>query len=89
MSSTRKPVPGLFGIDPKPGSAGILLPGLEAKILREDGSDAEIGEPGELWLKGDNIAMGYFGNEKATKETFINGWLRTGDTFKVERDGQM
>ena len=89
MSCTRKPYPGLFGIYPKPGSTGILLPGIEAKILREDGSDADEGEPGELWVRGENVALGYLGNEKATRETFVDGWLRTGDTFKATKDGEL
>ena len=87
MSSIRKPHPGLLGMQPKVGSAGILLPGQEARIVREDGSEAGVGEPGELWIRGANVALGYFGNEKATRETFVDGWLRTGDTFKADADG--
>lgn len=89
MSSIRKPYPGLLGMQPKVGSAGILLPGQEARILRDDGSEADVGEPGELWIRGDNVALGYFGNEKATRDTFVNGWLRTGDTFKADADGTL
>ncbi|PIL22580.1 transporter [Ganoderma sinense ZZ0214-1] len=73
---------------PKPGSAGILLPGLEARIVKEDGTLAGSNEPGELWLKGENVVPGYWRNEKATKETFVDGWLRTGDRFRIEEDGQ-
>lgn len=54
--------------------------------MREDGSEAGYNEPGEIWLRGGNIALGYFRNEKATKETFVNGWLRTGDRFSVDED---
>ena len=58
---------------------------MEARIVRADGTDADVNEPGELWLRGDNIALGYWKNEKATKETFVEGgWLRTGDTFRVD-----
>ncbi|KAG8817512.1 hypothetical protein FRC17_011198 [Serendipita sp. 399] len=70
-----------------PDCSGGLLPGMEARIVREDGTEAEYGEVGELWLKGPNIAMGYYGNPKATAETFVNGWLRTGDLFKVNEEG--
>jgi long-subunit acyl-CoA synthetase (AMP-forming) len=43
---------------------------------------------GELYLRGENIALGYRNNEKATRETFVEGgWLRTGDRFKVDKDG--
>lgn len=47
-----RPLPGMFGLQPKPESTGILIAGQEAKIVRSDGSDADYNEPGELWLKG-------------------------------------
>ncbi|CAL1713286.1 unnamed protein product [Somion occarium] len=88
LSALRKPAPGaLGGIQPILNSTGILLPSMEAKLTREDGSCVEIGEPGELWLRGDNIALGYFNDENATKETFIDGWLRSGDRFKTDGKG--
>ncbi|KAI1789578.1 acetyl-CoA synthetase-like protein [Ganoderma leucocontextum] len=72
----------------KPGSSGVLLPGMEARIVKEDGTLAGPNEPGELWLKGENVVPGYWRNEKATKETFLDGWLRTGDRFRIDQDGQ-
>ena len=66
------------------GSAGILLPGMEARLRRDDGSEADFNEPAELWLRGENLALGYFRNEKSTNATFIDGWLRTGDRFSVD-----
>lgn len=70
-----------------PDATGALIPGMEARTVREDGSEAEYGETGELWLKGPNVALGYYGNPKATKETFVDGWVRTGDNFKIDREG--
>lgn len=78
---------GLMGLHPPPGACGLLSPGVEARIVREDGSDADVDEPGELWTRGPNTTLGYFGNEQATRETFIDGWLRTGDVLKVDKDG--
>lgn len=69
------------------GCTGILAPGMEARILREDGTEAGVNEPGMLWLRGRNVALGYLYNEKATQETFIDGWLRTGDRFRVDEKG--
>ncbi|KAJ3863633.1 amp dependent CoA ligase [Lentinula novae-zelandiae] len=69
------------------GSTGILIPGMQARLVREDGSEAEYNEVGELWLKGANVSPGYWGNEQATRETFVDGWLRTGDRFSVNNDG--
>ena len=72
-------------VNPVPGMIGILCPSLEARILREDGSDADYNEIGELILRGPTIALGYLNNEKATKETFKDGWLYTGDRFYVDK----
>jgi long-subunit acyl-CoA synthetase (AMP-forming) len=59
---------------------------MEARIVREDGSEATYKEVGELWLRGANIALGYLNNPKATAETFSGGWLRTGDKFWVDEN---
>ena len=77
----------MFGLQPKRGATGLLLPGIEARIMRADGSEADYDEPGELWIRAGNVAFGYYGNEKATRETFVNGWLRTGDRFRVDEQG--
>jgi len=70
-----------------PGSTGVLCPGMEARITRADGTDADYNEVGELWLRGENITSGYLKNDKANKETFKDGWLRTGDYFRVDENG--
>ncbi|KAH9949803.1 hypothetical protein B0H21DRAFT_726036 [Amylocystis lapponica] len=70
------------------GGTGTLLAGMEARILREDGSEAGYDEAGELFVRGGNVALGYWGDEAATRETFLEcGWLRTGDHFRVDRKG--
>lgn len=66
---------------------GVLLPGMEARVIREDGREANTDEIGELLLKGENIAQGYWNNEQATKEAFVNGWLRSGDYVRADTDG--
>jgi long-subunit acyl-CoA synthetase (AMP-forming) len=84
------PVPGMFGgrVDPVQGMTGILCPNLEARILREDGSDADYDEVGELIVRGPTNALGYWNDESATKEAFKDGWLYTGDRFSVDRKGR-
>ncbi|KAJ3506882.1 hypothetical protein NLJ89_g6614 [Agrocybe chaxingu] len=69
------------------GCTGVLLPGMEARTVREDGTEAGLNEPGELWLRSGNIAIGYWNNEKANRETFVDGWLHTGDTFRIDEEG--
>ncbi|KAK0199836.1 phenylacetyl-CoA ligase [Desarmillaria ectypa] len=61
------------------GSGGQLLPGTTAKVVKEDGTIAQDGEVGELLIKGGQVALGYYGNPTVTAETFVGGWLRTGD----------
>lgn len=47
------------------GSAGRLLPGVVAKVVRQDGSLANEGEQGELVVTGPSMALGYYNNEAA------------------------
>ncbi|TBU63558.1 amp dependent CoA ligase [Dichomitus squalens] len=62
-----------------PGSGGVLLPGCVARVVKPDGSLAGIGERGELVITGPSITLGYLNNAEATAETFLDGWVRTGD----------
>ncbi|KAJ7878869.1 hypothetical protein B0H14DRAFT_2711162 [Mycena olivaceomarginata] len=92
MGAVTPPLPeGMPGMGPPPpNTAGILLPGLEARIVREDGTDAARGEVGELWLRGGNIAPGYWNNPEANAKTFVDGgWLHTGDQFRTDDKGYL
>ena len=68
-------------------SVGKLSPGVEARILREDGSEADVNEPGELYVRSGTVALGYWNNEKATQASFVDGWVRTGDLVRVGQNG--
>ncbi|KAJ5087717.1 Acyl-CoA ligase inpC [Penicillium angulare] len=62
------------------GSSGILLPGFEARIMTPENEEVTAYDtPGELVVRGPSVVLGYLNNEKATKETFEDGWMRTGD----------
>ncbi|KAF8625992.1 hypothetical protein AX17_006716 [Amanita inopinata Kibby_2008] len=89
LAAIAQPFPGSLGGRMKHirGMTGVLLPGMKARIVREDGTGADVNEDGELWLKSPNIAMGYWNNEVANKETFVDGWLRTGDKFRADEEG--
>lgn len=66
------------------GSSGCLLPGIEARLITPDGKDiTEYDTPGELLIRSPSVVLGYLNNEKATKESFIDGWLRTGDEAMI------
>ncbi|KAL2232180.1 4-coumarate--CoA ligase-like 5 [Sesamum indicum] len=73
----------------KYGTAGLLSPSMEAKIVDpESGVALSVNQTGELWLKGPTIMKGYFSNEEATASTLDSeGWLRTGDLCYIDEDG--
>ncbi|KAF8913049.1 amp dependent CoA ligase [Gymnopilus junonius] len=66
------------------GSAGTLVPGITAKVVKSDGTLASEGEQGELVVKGPAMALGYYENPTATAETFADGWVRTGDEVIIK-----
>lgn len=73
----------------KLGSCGPPMPGLELRVVDDDGNDVKQGERGELLARAGNIFTGYWKNEKATKETFTEDgqWLKTGDIAIVHETG--
>ncbi|PGH11413.1 hypothetical protein AJ79_04914 [Helicocarpus griseus UAMH5409] len=78
-------VPG--GTKDDSGSVGQLFPNCECKLLDDNGNEVAPGQPGEMYIRGPQVCMGYWKNKKATKEALSpDGWLRTGDVAIV-RDG--
>ncbi|KHO11198.1 hypothetical protein MAA_11276 [Metarhizium robertsii ARSEF 23] len=69
------------------GTVGNLMPNSHCKLLDDEGQEVGIDTPGELCIKGPNVCLGYWRNEKATRETIQNGWLRTGDVAIRNKDG--
>lgn len=69
------------------GSLGKGIPGVELKVVDEQGKAVEPGVTGEIIARGENIMKGYFKDEKATAETIKQGWLYTGDMATVDEDG--
>lgn len=66
------------------GSVGKLLASTEARIVNpETGHDADLGEPGELWIRGPQVMQGYLGRPEATAQTVTEGWLHTGDVVEI------
>lgn len=66
----------------KPGSVGLPIPGVEAKI--RDPDDEGVGE---LLIRGPIVMKGYYKNPKATKEALRDGWLYTGDLAMIDEEG--
>jgi len=71
----------------KPGSIGLPLPGISVIIGDDSGREVPTGEVGEILVKGGNVMVGYYNDEEATREAFINGWLRTGDLARADEEG--
>ncbi|KAJ5145776.1 uncharacterized protein N7515_000340 [Penicillium bovifimosum] len=66
------------------GSSGALLPGFEARIVTPEGKEVTTYDtPGELVVRSPSVVLGYLNNDKATKETFKDGWMLTGDEAVV------
>ena len=72
----------------KPGSIGLPLPHVEARIVNpETLEDLKSGEVGEIWLKGPHVTPGYWEKPRETEAAFVNGWFRTGDLGKKDEEG--
>src|SRR6185437_7162384 len=71
----------------KAGSAGKACLHVAVRIARADGSDAAVGEMGELWTKGPSVTPGYWKNDQANQTAFTDGWLHTGDAATVDEEG--
>jgi len=71
----------------KLGSSGYLVKPMELMICNSDGKALPNYEKGEIVIKGENVMLGYYKNEKATSETVVDGWLHTGDMGYMDNDG--
>jgi long-chain acyl-CoA synthetase len=69
------------------GSIGVPASSTDIRIVKEDGSDAEIGESGEMWVKGPQVMKGYYNRQEATDDILKDGWLATGDVATMDENG--
>jgi long-chain acyl-CoA synthetase len=70
----------------KMGSIGRAVPGVEVKIVDEQGGEMPSGETGEIITRGPHVMKGYFRRPDATAQRIRNGWLYTGDVGKRDAD---
>ena len=73
--------------DVRYGSSGELLRGYEARLIDHEGTRTVPGEAGNLWIRGDSAATSYWRRPETTSETFVDGWVRTGDLYRCDPDG--
>jgi long-chain acyl-CoA synthetase len=75
-------------LERKPGTIGVPVRNVEMKLVDDDGKDVdEVGEVGEIAIRGENVMKGYWGREEATREAIPDGWFRTGDLAVKDDDG--
>ena len=68
------------------GSVGSLVPDYTVKLVRRDGSEVTAyDEPGEIWARSPSVVLGYLNNKQANCDTFVDGFMRTGDEGVVRR----
>lgn len=70
----------------RPGHVGLPLPGVELRLVQENGQVAGEGEEGEIQIKGPNVFLEYWQKPEATSKSFIDGWFRTGDMAILNND---
>ena len=71
------------------GTTGTPVPGYEVRLLDEDGREVPEGEIGELHVRGDTMALGYWNQPEKTAATFVDGWMKTGDKFRADEAGRL
>ncbi len=71
----------------RPGSSGRPVEGYEAKVLDDDDQPAGENVVGNLWIRGESAARSYLNQEELSRQTFVDGWVRTGDKYSMDREG--
>ncbi|MFD9430193.1 long-chain fatty acid--CoA ligase [Streptomyces sp. NPDC060002] len=71
----------------KAGSAGVPHFFSDVRVLRPDLTPVEVGETGEVVVRGPHVMPGYWGLPEETAAAFADGWFRSGDAARVDEDG--
>jgi long-chain acyl-CoA synthetase len=70
-----------------PDCVGRAVPGVDIRVVDEDGRVLPPGEVGELWIHTPGVMDGYLGNDEETRAVLVDGWFRTGDLARVNDGG--
>ncbi len=73
--------------EPPLGSVGRLLPSYSVKLVNSEGQEVLHGDVGELYIRGAGVTRGYWNDPEITRRSFVDGWYKTGDLFRVDSDG--
>jgi long-chain acyl-CoA synthetase len=71
------------------GSIGTPIAGVDVRLVDDEGKDVPDGEVGEIAVRGPNVMKGYWGRPEETAEAIPDGWFRTGDLAREDRDGHL
>ena len=74
-------------LEPHLSSVGYPQAVVKVRIAAADGGDPVPYEPGEILVRGDTVTRGYWGDETATRQTIVDGWLWTGDVGSFDTTG--
>jgi len=69
------------------GTIGIPLPNTDIKIIDDDGKDVQVGEKGEICIKGPQVMKGYWNRPEETDKVMDGEWFKTGDIAVIDQDG--
>ncbi|WP_206999959.1 AMP-binding protein [Trinickia mobilis] len=81
QTSTADPV------EKRTSTVGRIQPHLEAKVVDPSGQIVPVGETGELCVKGYSVMLGYWDDDERTRESIVDGWMRTGDLATIDAEG--
>jgi long-chain acyl-CoA synthetase len=70
-------------------SCGRSCPGIDVRVVDESGKKVEVGHPGELVARGENVMYSYWNNPEETELAFRDGFIRTGDIGYQDKDGYL
>lgn len=84
--------PNTFGVSfeeaqRRPGTVGVPLPGIQLRLVNDQGQEPTVGQAGELQVRGGHVMAGYWNRPKETSSVLQDGWLSTGDLAYKDQDG--
>ncbi|QRZ61046.1 AMP-binding protein [Rothia sp. ZJ932] len=71
------------------GSVGPVIPGVEVEVRDDNRQPVALGDTGELWVRGDNVMVGYWNNPEATDAVMDGEWFATGDVVRLDDKGNI
>jgi benzoate-CoA ligase len=69
--------------------SGQVLPEHKHRLVDADGNDVDGEGTGELWISSHSTAAFYWNNHERSKQTFVGEWLKTGDQYEQDREGNL